>query len=102
LAQYKDPKVRFTGFSVQVLGLTEDQKELIYNAELTDYATVTKTFAVGTPSSVSQDCLITGISHDVRPGFHTVTFTVENADFSLRLVLGDNFAGRLDYSLLDF
>ena len=102
LTQYKDPKVRFTGFSVQVLGLTEDQKELIYNAELTDYATVTKTFAVGTPSSVSQDCLITGISHDVRPGSHTVTFTVENADFSLRLVLGDNFAGRLDYSLLDF
>jgi hypothetical protein len=102
LNQYKEPKVRFTGFSVQVLGLTEDQKEIIYNAELTDFASVTKTFAVGTPSSITQGCLITGISHDVRPGSHTVTFIVENADFSLRLVLGDSFAGRLDYSLLDF
>jgi hypothetical protein len=74
----------------------------LYQVELSDYVAVTKSFAAGTPSSVEKDCLVTSISHDIRPGSHMVMFGVDSADFSLRLVLGDSFAGRLDFTMLDF
>ena len=102
LAQYKEPKVRFTGFSVQILGLDQVDRDSVYTAELSDYVEIKKSFDAGTPSSVTQFCIITSISHDVRPGSHTVTFGVDNADFSLELVLGDSLAGRLDYTVLDY
>ena len=102
LTQYKNPKVRFTGFTVQVVGLSADDRVLVYGVELNDYVNVKKSFVSGSPSSVTQASLISSISHDVRPGSHTVVFGVESADSSLELVLGDSFAGRLDYGILDF
>jgi hypothetical protein len=102
LTTYKEPKIRFTDFSVQILGLDETDRNSLYAAELSDYIEIEKTFAVGAPSSIVQDCLITSIAHNISPGSHTVTFGVDSADFSLRLVLGDSFAGRLDVSILDF
>jgi len=102
LTQYKQPKTRFTGFSVQMLGLDESERDSVYRVDLSDYVAVTKSFVAGTPSSVVKDCLVTSISHNVLPGSHTVMFGVDSADFSLRLVLGDSFAGRLDFSILDF
>jgi hypothetical protein len=102
LTQYKEPKTRFTGFSVQILALDGSERDLVYQVELSNYVAITKSFVVGTPSLVVKDCLVTSISHHVRPGSHTVIFGVDSADFSLRLVLGDSFAGRLDYAMLDF
>jgi hypothetical protein len=102
LTQYKEPKVRFTGFAVQILALSQTDRDLVYSAELTDFVEVKKSFATGTPSSTTQFCIITSISHDVRPGSHKVTFGVDSADFSLELVLGDSFAGRLDHTVLDY
>jgi hypothetical protein len=102
LTQYKEPKLRFTGFSVQLLALDETERNSLYAVELSDYVEITKSFVFGSPSSVVKDCLVTSISHDVRPGNHTVSFGVDSADFSLRVVLGDSFAGRLDFAMLDF
>jgi hypothetical protein len=87
---------------VQILALSQTDRDLVYSAELTDFVEVKKSFATGTPSSTTQFCIITSISHDVRPGSHKVTFGVDSADFSLELVLGDSFAGRLDHTVLDY
>jgi hypothetical protein len=102
LTRYKDPKVRFTGFSVQILGLSSAHKSSVLAAELTDFVELTKSFAQGTPSSVMQLSVISGIRHDIRPGSHVISFTVENAEAYLFLILGDSFAGRLDFGQLDF
>ena len=102
LSRYKDPKVRFTGFSVQILGLSSADKLSVLAAELTDFVELTKSFAEGTPSSVMQLSVISGIRHDIRPGSHVISFTVENAEAYLFLILGDAFAGRLDFGQLDF
>jgi hypothetical protein len=102
LTQYKEPKVRFTGFGVQILGLDQTDRDSVYMAELSDYVEIKKSFATGTPLSVTQFCIVTSISHDIRPGSHTVMFGVDNADFSLELVLGDSLAGRLDFTILDY
>jgi hypothetical protein len=57
---------------------------------------------VGTPASHTQLSVLTGISHDISADSHRVTFTVENAQENLFLILGDAFAGRLDLALLDY
>jgi hypothetical protein len=102
LTQYKEPKIRFTGLSIQMLALDETDRNSVYTAELSDYLRLEKSFLTGTPLSVTQLCFLTSISHDIRPGSHTVTFGVDNADFSLELVFGDSFAGRLDFGILDY
>ena len=101
LAFYKDAQVRFTGLTVQLGGLSDADKDLVLGAELTDYAYVTKSFAVGTPSSFTQTSVMTGISHNINPGSHQVTFAIENAASSRFMVLGDSFFGVLDSSFLD-
>ena len=102
LGQYKEPKVRFTGFSVQMLGLTDSQKDQVLSTELTDFAYLEKSFDVGAPSTYTQLSVLTGISHQIRPGSHQVIFAVENAQSYVFVILGDSFAGQLDYGILDF
>lgn len=102
LNNFKEPKVRFTGFSVQILGVTDDQKDAVLGLDLTDFLTIKKSFATGSPASYTQNSVLTGISHDVRPGSHVVTFNVENSQSAIFLILGDVFAGQLDYGQLDF
>lgn len=102
LGQFKMPKVRFTGFSVQILGLSDTQIDQVLGLDLADFVNLHKTFDVGTPSTFSQSSVLTGISHDVRPGSHQIRFTVENAESYTFLILGDSFAGQLDLGILDF
>ena len=102
LSRFKEPKVRFTGFSVQLNGLSDGHVDDVLRSELTDYAYLVKSFPVGMPSSYTQVSVLTGISHDISPDRHTVTFTVENAQDNLFLILGDAFAGQLDLALLDY
>jgi hypothetical protein len=102
LSRYKEPKVRFTGFNVQLNGLSDSQVDAVVGCELTDYAYLVKSFSVGAPSSHTQLSVLTGISHDISADSHKVTFAVENAQDNVFLVLGDSFAGRLDLALLDF
>jgi hypothetical protein len=102
LNRYKDAQVRLTGFRVQLNGLSDAEQESVLGSELADYASVKKSFAVGSPSSLTQVSFVSGIAHSVGPDRHSVTFTVEPAAGTLYLVLGGAIAGRLDLGLLDF
>lgn len=102
LAQYNRWKVRFTGLSVQFLGLSETDQDSILDLDLTDFIDVKKTFAVGAPSSVTQKSYISGISHDIRPSSHVVTFAIENRQYTNGLILGDSSFGLLDSDVLYF
>lgn len=102
LSKYGNPLLRFTGLTVQLLALSDSQKDEVLTADLTDYLYVEKTFAVGAPASHSQLSMLTGVSHDIRPGSHQVTFSIENAEKSVYLVLGNSFAGQLDLGALNF
>lgn len=102
LSMFKEPKLRFTGFSVQMLGLTDGQQDSVLGLDLTDFVYVLKSYAVGTPTSKTELAYVSGIFHDVRPGSHTINFAVESATQALFLVLGDTLVGTLDNNLLDF
>lgn len=97
----KDAVVRFTGLTVQMAGLSDTQILDVLDIELTDYADITKSFSVGSPSSYTQTSIVTGINHDITPGSHRVRFAIENAESARFLILGDSFFGVLDSSFLD-
>lgn len=77
LAKYKDPKLRWTGLTVQLVGLPLATQETCLEIDLTYECDVTKSFDVGSPSSVTQTVSVSGIDHRIVPGSHVVTFTFE-------------------------
>ena len=102
LAVHKDPYLRFTGVSVQLAALDATQQETLLDAELTDVATVQKSFSTGSPSSVTETLLVSGIAHEIRPGDHRIRFTFESIDTRAFFTLDSEFLGILDTNLLAF
>jgi hypothetical protein len=102
LTKFKDPKVRFTGLDVQLVGLSDENRNAVLGLDLIDFVNVKKSFASGTPASLTQIVIVTGISHSVSPDSHTVSFAFESTQDALLLVLGSSIAGKLDSGILDF
>lgn len=80
LAKYKVPRLRWTGLSVQLVGLPTVQQEICLGIDMTNVCEVSKTFETGDPLTVTQSVSVTGIQHQIRPGSHIVTFTFEPSD----------------------
>jgi hypothetical protein len=102
LGRYSQPQLRFTGLSTQLLALDSDQQNTCLNLELTDVCNVVKHFVVGSPSSVDQTVIVSGISHNITPGSHIITYTFESTDGTAYLTLDDPVFGILDNNLLSF
>ena len=102
LGKYKQPQLRFTGLSTQLLALDLTKQNLCLNLDLTDVCNVVKHFAVGTPTSVDQTVIVTGINHNITPGSHIITYTFESTDGNAYLTLDDPIFGTLDNNLLSF
>lgn len=102
LAVHKDPFLRFTGVSVQLAALNATQQETLLDADLTDVATVQKSFATGSPASVTETLIVSGIAHEIRPGDHRIRFTFESIDTRAFFTLDSALLGILDTNLLAF
>ena len=102
LGKYSQPQLRFTGLSTQLLALDPTKQNNCLNLDLTDVCTVVKHFAVGSPSSVSQTVIVTGIAHNITPGNHIISYTFESTDGNNYLTLDDLVFGTLDNNLLAF
>jgi hypothetical protein len=102
LGKYKQPVLRFTGLSTQLIALSDAKQNICLNLDLTDIATVTKHFAVGTPTSATQTVIISGISHNITPGSHIIAYTFESTDSNQYLTLNDAIFGTLNNNLLSF
>ena len=102
LGKYKDPVLRFTGLSNQLGALSATNQDACLSLDLTDVASITKTFVQGTPSSVTQTVIVSGISHSITPGSHIIAYTFESTDQNQYFVLNDVIFGVLDQNLLAF
>ena len=100
--RYADPVLRFTGVSTQLAALSTAQVNSIIATDMTRIVAVTKSFASGTPSSLTQNLIVTGIRHEIKPGSHVVGFTFESTDSNRYLTLNDAIFGQLNYNLLAF
>ena len=102
LGKYRNPVLRFNGLSTQLAALTETQQNICFNLDLTDICTVTKNFVTGTPSDVTQTVIVSGVSHNIVPGSHIISYTFESTDGNQYLTFDDTIFGTLDNNLLAF
>jgi hypothetical protein len=102
LGKYKNPVLRFTGLSNQLAALSATNQDACLNLDLTDIASITKTFVQGTPSSVTQTVIVSGITHSITPQSHIIAYTFESTDGNQYLTLDDAIFGILDQNLLAF
>jgi hypothetical protein len=102
LGKYRQPQLRYTGLSTQLLALDASKQNICLDLELTDVCSVVKHFAVGLPSSVDQTVIVSGISHNITPGSHIITYTFESTDGNAYFTLNDAVFGTLNNNLLSF
>lgn len=95
---YSEPQVRFTGLQVELAGLSDADAEVLLRVDLTDQVTVRKSFGVGDPLVVSQDLMVTGIRHTIRPDSHVVEFSFDQSEFKVPFTLDSAVRGILDSS----
>ncbi len=102
LGRYANPVVRFTGIATQLAALDPAHQGNVLGTDLTDIVSVLKTFSAGTPSSVTQTLITSGVQHEIRPGSHVVRFTFESTDGNAYMTLDNSIFGTLDNNLLAF
>ena len=102
LGRYKVPVLRFTGVTVQLAALSPDDQVTALSTDLTRIASVQKTYSVGSPASVTQTLIVSGIKHAITPGSHVVEYTFESTDQAAYFTLDDPIFGILDTNLLAF
>jgi len=102
LGRYKDPKIRFTGVSTQLAAMTPAEQNECLSLDLTSIAAVTKSFDTGSPATVTQTLITSGVAHEIRPGSHLIRFTYESTDGNAYLTLDADPLGKLDTNLLAF
>ena len=102
LGKYKKPVLRFTNVSTQMAALSAANQAIALNLDLTSIASVVKNFTSGTPSTVTQTLIVSGVSHNITPGSHIISYTFESTDGNQYLTLNDSIFGTLDNNLLSF
>ena len=102
LGKYQNPVLRFTGLSTQMAALSTANQNIILGLDMTSICTVVKNFVVGTPATETQTLIVSGVSHNITPGSHIVSYTFESTDGNQYLTLDDAIFGTLDNNLLSF
>jgi len=102
LGKYQNPVLRFTGLSTQMAGLSTANQNICLNLDLTGICTVVKNFVVGTPATETQTLIVSGVSHNITPGNHIISYTFESTDGNQYMTLDDTIFGVLDNNLLSF
>ena len=103
LGKYKNPVLRFTGLSTQMSALSTANQNIVLSLDMTSIATVVKNFVVGTPATETQTLIVSGISHNITPGSHIVSYTFESTDGNAYFTLNDAIFGTLSTTnLLSF
>ena len=103
LGKYQNPVLRFTGLSTQMAALSTANQNIILGLDMTSICTVVKNFVVGTPATETQTLIVSGISHNITPGSHIVSYTFESTDGNAYFTLNDAIFGTLSTTnLLSF
>jgi hypothetical protein len=97
LSKFENPTVKFSGLTVLLNALTAAQQEVVAGLEIGDLVSVSKTFNVGSPATVSQNVVVESIRHSINPNRHDVT--VGLGQIRLAFVLDTSNLDNPDYGL---
>ena len=102
LGKYQNPVLRFTGLSTQMAALSTANQNIALALDLTSICTVVKNFVTGTPATETQTLIVSGVSHNITPDSHIISFTFESTDGNQYLSLDNAIFGTLNNNLLSF
>jgi hypothetical protein len=102
LGKYKDPVLRFTGISTELTALSEANQNICLTLDLTSIATVVMAYSTGTPATVTQTLIVSGVSHNITPQSHIISYNFESTDGNQYMTLNNSIFGTLDNNLLSF
>lgn len=95
LDRYAQPEYRFDRLRTIYNGQDATNRADLTALEIADIVQVSRTFNVGTPSSVTREFSIEGVQHAISAQSHTVTFALAVATLLDQFVLGDPEFGTL-------
>lgn len=95
LGKYQNPVLRFTGLSTQLSALSTANQNIALTLDLTSICTVVKNFVAGTPATETQTLIVSGVSHNILPGSHIISYTFESTDGNQYFTLNDAIFGTL-------
>ena len=102
LGKYQDPVLRFTGISSELTALDAANQNICLALDLTSIATVVMAYTTGSPATVSQTLIVSGVSHNITPQSHIISYNFESTDGNQYLTLDNTIFGTLDNNLLSF
>jgi hypothetical protein len=102
LGKYQNPILRFTGISNELSALSTANQNICLTLDLTSIATVVMAYTTGSPATVSQTLIVSGVSHSITPSSHLISYTFESTDGNQYMTLDDAIFGILDTNLLSF
>jgi hypothetical protein len=102
LGKYQNPILRFTGISNELSALSTANQNICLTLDLTSIATVVMAYTTGTPATVSQTLIVSGVSHSITPSSHLISYTFESTDGNQYMTLDNTIFGTLDTNLLSF
>lgn len=97
--KYKDPVFRFNEISVVLNGLSEANAQAVSTLEIGDLVSVTKSFTVGSPSTVQKTMFVEQITHNITPNTHTVTLGLGQAQLLTLFILDTSALDDVDVGL---
>jgi len=95
LQTYKTPEVRYTGLTQQLAGLSATNQNKLLGLDLTDLATVTRTYTAGSPASITKYVIVEGITHTITPANHIVQYRFGSLS-QVGFILDSGIFGLLD------
>lgn len=93
---YKQPEYRFDDLRIMASAQSSENRYLVMSLDMGDVIRVTRTFATGSPATVSDEYAIERITHQITPDRHIVTYGLYVADLVYPLILDDPVFGVLD------
>jgi len=99
LTRFQEPVVRFSEMDVLLNALTTAQQQTMAGLEIGDILSVTKTFATGTPATVTQNVVVESIRHTVNPSTHRVTIGMGQVQLVLPFILDTSALDDTDFAL---
>lgn len=96
VALYANPQYRFDDLGLVTSAMSAPNRDAVNALELQDVVEVTRTYATGSPASVTELYAVERLTHLITAGEHRVTVGLFNTEILFQLVLDDAVFGVLD------
>ena len=90
------PSPRFSGVATFFGSLTTGQQDDVAQVDIGDTIEITRTFATGSPLTVTEELSVEGLSHRIDLRGETITFYTAPTDIVYALLLDDSVFGLMD------